>query len=158
MFLRFLYVSVHSCHSFTCNFFYQFFCPWSQEWFPAFGYSEQCCCDRSYNCLPVQGDAFFPIHHFDQIATKMDLFLMKLLLIKFPGIPRQCWGRRPGAGGVSAALRGRRNTLTLGLVVPLVKVAGIWAWGHSMGEPWGSRYPQISPFSLCFHLPTPAAR
>lgn len=35
---------------------------------------------------------FFPIHHFDQIDTKMDLFLMKLLLLKFPGTPWQLLG------------------------------------------------------------------
>lgn len=81
---------------------------------------------------------------------------MKLLLIKFPGTPRQCWGRRPGAGGVSAALRGRRNTLTLGLVVPPVKVAGIWAWGHSMGSlgvPDIPKFPPSPCASTCQLLP-----
>ena len=99
---------------------------------------------------------FFPIHHFDQIATKMDLFLMKLFLIKFPGTPRQCWGRRPGAGGMSTALRGGRNTLTLGLVVSPVKVAGIWAWGHSMGSlgvPDIPKFPPSPCASTCQLLP-----
>lgn len=69
----------------------------------------------------------------------MDLFLMKLLLIKSPGTPRPCWGRRPGAGGGLAALRGEGNTLDLGLVVPPSKrcwdlVLGTQVW-ESLGVP-----------------------
>lgn len=42
---------------------------------------RQCCCHH-YNCPLVQGEALSPIYHCDQIDTDMDLFLMKLLLIK----------------------------------------------------------------------------
>ncbi|XP_042101630.1 ras-specific guanine nucleotide-releasing factor RalGPS1 isoform X8 [Ovis aries] len=58
----------------------------------------QCCRDHPCNCLLVRGDAFFPVHPFDQIDTKMDLFLMKLLLIGFSGTPQPCWGGGLGLG------------------------------------------------------------
>lgn len=109
-----------------------------ENWGSAFCSFEQYCCDHSYNCLLVQRDAFFPIHCYDQIDTKMDLFLMKLLLIKSPRTPWQCWGRRPGARGVLAALRrGEEDTLTLGWRSPPGKGAGILSWAHSCGKVLG---------------------
>lgn len=91
---------------------------------------------------------------------------MKLLLIKSPGIlphpaRQQCLAGSPGAGAMSAALRGAGNTLTLGLVAP---PAGAGSWepglGHDYGKALGSGFPQsrcpcaLFPRDLCPLRPT----
>lgn len=75
---------------------------------------------------------------------------MKLLLIKSPGIlphpaRQQCLAGSPGAGAMSAALRGAGNTLTLGLVAPPpVQGAGSLAWDMTMGRPWAPDSPSLA--------------
>ena len=94
---------------------------------------------------------FFPIHHFDQIDTKMDLFLMKFLLITSPGTLQQSRVGEPGAGG---SFEGKGSTLTLGWWSPQQRVLGSCPWDTAMGRSWGSRHPDHS--SWCSRLSVPA--
>lgn len=96
---------------------------------------------------------FSPIHHFDQIETKMDLFLMKLLLIKSPRTLQQSRVGEPGAEG---SLEGRGKHTDLGLVVFQQRELGLCPGNKAMGRSWGSQYPDLSSWCSCFQFPPPS--